>query len=63
MKLKHKIEDINMLKNLSNKNAETVVKIIVEEEDKLQIFQLKDKRKINNQLINSLNLYKNIVVD
>ena len=58
-----KIEDIQMLKNLSNKNAETVVKIIVEEEDKLQIFQLKDKRKINNQLINSLNLYKNIVVD
>ena len=58
-----KIEDIQMLKNLSNKNAETVVKIIVEEEDKTRIFQLKDKRKINNQLINSLNLNKNIVLN
>ena len=42
--------------------ADSILRKIVEEEDKTRIFKLKDKRKINNQLINSLNLNKNIVL-
>ena len=32
---------------------ETEVKILFDKGDKIHLFQLKDKRKVNNQLLNS----------
>ncbi len=57
------IEDIKKLKNLHFKNAETEVKIILDKGDEIQTFHLKDKRKVNNLLLNELNLTKNILVE
>ena len=57
------IKDIQKLKNLSPKEAETDVKILLEEGDKILKFQLKHKRKINNQVLNSMNLMENVLID
>ena len=41
----------------------TDVKILLEEGDKILKFQLKHKRKINNQVLNSMNLMENVLID
>ena len=51
------------LNNLSEKGAETNIKIVVHNKDKILQFRLKNKRKIDNKLINSLNLEKNVFLD
>ena len=57
------IKDIQKLKKLSPKEAETDVKIILEWNDKILKFQLKHKRKINNKVLNSMNLMENVLND
>ena len=42
---------------------ETEVKIILEKAGEIQTFRLKDKRKVNNLVLNELNLTKNILVE
>ena len=57
------VEDIQKLKKLHSKDAETEVKIILEKAGEFQTFRLKDKRKVNNLVLNELNLTKNILVE
>ena len=57
------VDDLKRLKNLSTKDGETVVQILLNQSDKIHKFRLKDKRKINNQLLNTLNLSENVVID
>ncbi len=37
--------------------------ILLDKDNKIHKFLLKDKRKVNNQLLNSLNLLENVVID
>ena len=37
--------------------------VLLDKDNKIHKFQLKDKRKVNNQLLNSLNLHENVVID
>ena len=57
------VKDLEILNKLSNKNAETDVKIILNKNKNKHIFHLKNKRKINYELLNLLNLVENIVID
>ena len=57
------ISELKKLNNLSEKGAETNIKIVVYNKDKILQFRLKNKRKIDNKLINSLNLEKNVFLD
>ena len=41
----------------------TGINILLDKDNKIHKFQLKDKRKVNNQLLNSLNLLENVVID
>ena len=57
------LEDLNKLKNLDKKNGKTKITIQISDENKNYIFVLKDKRNIDNNLINELELRKNVVFD
>ena len=57
------IDDLYKLKNLSVKDGNTDVKILIDKNSKIYKFELKDKRKINNQLLNTLNLSENVVIE
>ena len=57
------INDLNKLENLSTKDGDTEVKILIDKDTKIFKFELKDKRKINNQLLNTLNLSENVVIE
>ena len=48
---------------LSKDDGETDIKILLDINENLLTFLLKDKRKVNNKLINSLNLEENIIND
>ena len=56
------IEELSKLKKLTTVQGETDVEVHLLEDDKTIVFKLKNKRKINNKLINSLNLSENIIV-
>ncbi len=57
------INDLSKLKNLSLNDAETNVKFYLKRDRETLIFKLKNKRKINNNLLNTLELEKNIEID
>ena len=57
------VKDLKILNKLSNTNAETDVKIILNKNKKKHTFRLKNKRKVNYELLNLLNLKENIVID
>ena len=57
------LKEISKLKNLSYKDGKTTVKVIIEDKNKTLTFQLKNKRNINNKLINSLDLSNNVMVE
>ena len=59
----NKIEDIKKLKKLPIEKGETVVKVYLDENEKIHEFKLKNKRKLNNELLNSLNLSENVLID
>ena len=56
-------KDVAKLKKLSQKDGETDIKILIERDDKLLSFQLKNKRKLNNSLLNTFNLVENVIID
>tara|TARA_B100000886_G_scaffold245042_1_gene172276 strand:- start:3796 stop:7206 length:3411 start_codon:yes stop_codon:yes gene_type:complete len=55
-------KDLFKLKKLSLKDGETEVKVYIESNDKIIKFKLKEKRKIDYNLLNTLNLEKNIEI-
>ncbi|MDC3000135.1 DNA polymerase III subunit alpha [Candidatus Pelagibacter sp.] len=55
--------EVTKIKNLSDKNGETTVKVIIHKNDEIVMFKLRDKRNINNRLLNQLNLQDNVVID
>ena len=57
------IEELKKIKNLNVKDGKTDVNILLDKDNKIHKFQLKDKRKVNNQVLNSLNLLENVVID
>ncbi len=57
------IEELKKIKNLNVKDGKTYVNILLDKDNKIHKFQLKDKRKVNNQLLNSLNLHENVEID
>ena len=57
------LKDVSKLKKLSQNDGETDIKILIERDDKLLSFQLKNKRKLNNSLLNTFNLVENVIID
>ena len=57
------LKDLNILNSLSKNDAKTSVKFILANDHENLIFELKDKRYIDQNIINSLNLEKNILDD
>ena len=57
------IKDLKKIEKLSLNEGKTEVKIFVNENDENLVFYLKNKRKINNEVLNSLNLIENVVID
>ena len=57
------INEIHKLKKLDKKNGETVIKVLINKNDEIFTFQLKDKRFVSNKLLNALNLDKNLIND
>ncbi len=57
------IEEMNKIKSLSKVDAKTEVKIQLVENGKNLVFKLKNKRNVDNKLINSLNLRENVVIE
>ena len=57
------MEDLERLKKLSVKDGETEIKIELHKKEEILTFFLKDKRNLNNKLLNTLNLTKNVVID
>ena len=57
------IHDLKKLKKLDKNNGETEVKVVVDKNNEIHIFSLKSKRKINNQLLNTLNLAENVLIE
>ena len=57
------IKELSKLKNLSLKKGETEVKFYLDRDSETLTFKLKNKRKINNNLLNTLELEKNVKID
>ena len=57
------LNELNILNKLSTEKGETDVVIHLDKEDERLILKLKNKRKIDNKLINSLNLVENVIID
>jgi len=57
------IEKISVLKKFSQIDGETSIKVHVDQDDELLILKLREKRKVTNKLLNSLNLVENVVID
>ena len=56
-------DDLKIIKDLSKSDGETSVKLIIDNDNHLFSFYLKDKRKVDNKLLNSLDLVKNLEID
>ncbi len=59
----NEIKDLQKLNKLSNKAGETEVKVLLDRNDEIFTFKLKEKRQINNQLLNTLNLSENVIFE
>ena len=57
------LNELNILNKLSTEKGETDVVIHLDKADERLILKLKNKRKIDNKLINSLNLVENVIID
>ncbi len=57
------VKDMHKLQNLNEEDGETNVKIIIDKNNEIMTFNMKNKRKVNNKLINSLNLVENVIFD
>ena len=59
----NEVKDLIKLKNLSNRDGQTEIKILLNSNNKIHEFKLKNKRKVNNKLLYSLNLSENMIID
>ena len=57
------LKEFEKLKNLLNKDGGTDVKIILNDDKKIHTFRLKNKREVSYQLLNSLNLRENAIIE
>ena len=57
------IDELTKLKKLNKEGGKTKITFQVSDDNNLYTFALKDKRNIDNNLINELNIRENIVVD
>ena len=57
------INELYKLKELSQLEGETEIKLVLDNKEDMLTFRLKDKRKVNYNLINSLNLTENVIRD
>ena len=57
------MEEIQKIKKLNLKDGKTKVNIILDKDNKIHKFHLQNKRKINNQLLNTLNLLENVEIE
>ena len=57
------LEELKKLKSLSKKDGKTKIIFQISDKDNNFTFALKDKRKIDNNLINELNIRENILID
>ena len=57
------MEELQKIKKLSLKDGKTKVNIILDKDNKIHKFHLQNKRKINNQLLNTLNLLENVEIE
>ena len=48
---------------MEKERGQTSIKVILETKKEIYTFKLKDKRKINNTLLNSHDLSENIIID
>ena len=55
--------DLYKLENLDKKNGQTDVRVIVDNDNEILTFKVKNRRKIDNKLLNSLNLVENAIID
>jgi len=51
------------LKKIEILGGETTVKIYIQQNNEIFRFNLKNKRKINNKLLNTLDLLENVIVE
>ncbi len=59
----YKADDLKILKKLKNDNGDTYVKVILNRNDQIYLFRLKNKRFVNNMVLNNLNLGENVIFD
>jgi len=57
------IKDFEIIKNLSSENGETDVTILLDKDEKIHKFNLKNKRKVDIQLLNTLDLVEKVVLE
>ncbi len=57
------IKDLHKLKELSLKDGETEVKILLQYNNEIRKFYLKNSRKVNYELLNALNLQNHVLLD
>ena len=57
------IEDLIKLKKLSKEGGKTKIKFQIEDKENNYTFVLNDRRNIDNNLINELNIRENILID
>ena len=51
------------LKNLTSEDGQTEIRIFLDRNNKIHEFMLKNKRKVNNKLLYSLNLIENMIIE
>ena len=57
------VQKLSVLNKLTQKDGSTSIKILVDQGNELLIFKLRDKRKVTNKLLNSLNLVENVILE
>ncbi len=57
------VKDFKKLNSLSATDGETDIKILLEKDNEILTFNLKNKRKVNYKLLNSLNLTENVIIE
>ena len=57
------IDELEKIKNVSKIDGNTTIELELKDDNTHLTFKLKDKRKIDHKLINSLKIKENIVID
>ena len=57
------VKDFKKLNSLSATDGETDIKVLLEKDNEILTFNLKNKRKVNYKLLNSLNLTEYVIIE